>query len=105
MKELETKAAGRFAYAAALDAERQNTNNKSHYTPQEIQRAVTVRDLVDTAFSYTTLYINYRKRFIAVKAEGVRRKDAMAAEVIKLFEANGYDVAVTPQGLIVRIAR
>ena len=105
MKELETVSAGRFAYAAALDAQRQNTNNKSHYTSEEIQRAVTVRDLVDTAFSYTNLYINYRKRFIAVKAEGVRRKDAMAAEVIKLFEANGYDVATTPQGLIVRIAK
>ena len=105
MKELETVSAGAFAYAAALDAQRQNTNNKSTYTAEQIRRAVTVRDLVDTAFSYTNLYINYRKRFIAVKAEGVRRKDARASEVIKLFEANGYDVATTPQGLIVRIAR
>jgi hypothetical protein len=105
MKELETKQAGGFAYAAAMDAQRQNSNNKSTYTQDEIRRALSVRDLLDSAFSYKTLYINYRKKFIAVKAEGARAKDAMAREVVKLFESNGYDVASTPQGLIVRIAK
>jgi hypothetical protein len=105
MKELETKAAGRFAYAAALDAQRRNSNNKSHYTQEQIRRAVSARDLIDTAFSYTKLYINYREKFIAIKAESARRKDSMAAEVVKLFESNGYGVVTTPQGMIVRIAR
>jgi len=105
MKELDTKEAGGFAYAAAMDAQRQNSNNKSTYTQDEIRRALSVRDLLDSAFSYKTLYINYRKKFIAVKAEGARAKDAMAREVVKLFESNGYDVASTPQGLIVRIAK
>ena len=103
MKELETKAAGVFAYAAAMDAQRRNTNNKSTYTQDEIRRALTVRDLLDSAFSYKTLYINYRQKFIAVKAEGARAKDAMAREVIALFESNGYTVVSTPQGIIVRI--
>ena len=88
-----------------MDAQRQNSNNKSTYTQDEIRRALSVRDLLDSAFSYKTLYINYRKKFIAVKAEGARAKDAMAREVVKLFESNGYDVASTPQGLIVRIAK
>ena len=105
MKELETKQAGGFAYAAAMDAQRQNSNNKSTYTQEQVRRALTVRDLLDSAFSYKTLYINYRKKFIAVKAEGARAKDAMAREVVKLFETNGYDVASTPQGLIVRIVK
>ena len=105
MKELETKQAGGFAYAAAMDAQRQNSNNKSTYTQDEIRRALSVRDLLDSAFSYKTLYINYRKKFIAVKSEGARAKDAMAREVVKLFESNGYDLASTPQGLIVRIAK
>lgn len=105
MKELETKAAGGFAYAAAQDAQRQNSNNKSTYSQEQIRRALTVRDLLDSAFSYTNLYINYRKKFIAVKAEGARARDAMAKEVVDLFETNGYLVAQTPQGMIVRIVR
>jgi len=105
MKELDTKEAGGFAFAAAMDAQRRNTNNKSTYTAEQIRRALTVRDLIDTAFSYTKLYINYRAKFIAVKAESARRKDSMAAEVVLLFESNGYGVVNTPQGLIVRIAR
>jgi hypothetical protein len=105
MKELETKAAGGFARAAAIDAQRKNSNNKSHYTQEQIRKALSVRDLLDSAFSYKTLYINYRKKFIAVKAEGARAKDAMAKEVVELFESNGYTVASTPQGLLVRIAK
>jgi len=105
MKELETKQAGGFAFAAAMDAQRQNSNNKSHYTQEQIRRALTVRDLLDSAFSYKSLYINYRKKFIAVKAEGARARDRMAKEVVSLFELNGYTVASTPQGLIVRIAK
>ena len=105
MKELDTKDAGGFARAAAMDAQRRNSNNKSHYTQEQVRKALTVRDLLDSAFSYKTLYINYRKKFIAVKAEGARAKDRMAREVVALFESNGYCVAQTPQGLLVRIAK
>ena len=105
MLELDTKQAGTYAFAAAMDAQRQNSNNKSHYTQEQVRQALTVRDLLDSAFSYNTLYINYRKKFIAVKAEGARAKDAMARDVVRLFESNGYCVAQTPQGLLVRIAK
>ena len=105
MLELDTKDAGTYAFAAAMDAQRQNSNNKSHYTQEQVRQALTVRDLLDSAFSYKTLYINYRKKFIAVKAEGARAKDAMARDVVALFESNGYTVASTPQGLLVRIAK
>ena len=105
MKELETKPAGSFAFAAARDAQRQNSNNKSTYSQEQIRKALTVRDLLDSAFSYKTLDINYRQKFIAVKAEGARARDSMAREVVKLFESNGYLVASTPQGLIVRIVK
>ena len=105
MKELDTKDAGQFAFYAAMDAQRRNSNNKSAYSQEQIRKALTVRDLLDSAFSYKTLYINYRQKFIAVKAEGARARDSMAREVVKLFESNGYDVAQSPQGLIVRIAK
>jgi hypothetical protein len=105
MKELDTKDAGSYAYAAARDAQRQNSNNKSTYSQDQIRKALTVRDLLDSAYTYKNLYINYRKKFIAVKAEGARARDAMAKEVVQLFESNGYLVAQTPQGLIVRIVK
>jgi len=105
MKELDTKDAGGYAYAAARDAQRQNSNNKSHYTQDQIRKALSVRDLLDSAFTYKNLYINYRQKFIAVKAEGARARDSMAKEVVELFESNGYNVASTPQGVIVRIAK
>jgi hypothetical protein len=103
MKDLETRAAGNYAYAAVMDAQRQNANNKSHYSQDKIRQAVTVRDLIDSYFNYSKLYINYRKKFIAVKAEGARRKAHMGLELMDLFNANGYSVVATPQGLIVRI--
>lgn len=103
MKELETKEAGQYSFAAVMDAQRRNTNNKSLYTDQQIRRALTVRDLLDTVFSYKSLYINYRKNFIAIKAEQARPKDPTYKQAIQCFEANGYTVAMTPQGIIVRL--
>jgi len=105
MRELDTEKAGQYAYAAAIDAQRRNNNNRSHYTSAQIRSALSVRDLIDTAFSYQNLYINYRQKFIAIKAEGARRKDALANEVLELFETSGFDVVSTPQGLIVRISK
>jgi hypothetical protein len=102
-RELDTQDAGQFAFAAAMDAQRRNSNNKSFYSQEQIKRAVTVRDLIDTAFSYSKLYINYRQKFIAIKAEGARARDAMAKDVVALFKSNGYGVVSTPQGMIIRI--
>ena len=103
MQELETQNAGQYARYAAMDAQRRNSNNKTYYTQDEIRRALSVRDLLDTAFRYKSLYINYRKKFIAVKAESAQARDSMARDVLKLFESNGYSVVSTPQGIIVRI--
>jgi hypothetical protein len=105
MRELETNDAGKFARYAAMDAQRRNSNNKSHYSQQQITKALIVRDLLDTAFSTKSLFINYRQKFIAIKAEGARARDAIARDTLKMFEANGYGVVSTPQGLIVRIAK
>jgi hypothetical protein len=103
MKDIDTKAAGKFAFAATMDAQRRNTNNKSLYSSDQIRKAVTVMDLIDTAFRSTRLYINYRKTFISVKAENARARDGMAKTVIKLFEDNGYALQQSAQGLIVHL--
>jgi hypothetical protein len=40
MKELDTKDAGSYAYAAARDAQRQNSNNKSTYSQDQIRTQI-----------------------------------------------------------------
>jgi len=105
MRELDTKDSGQYAFAAAIDAQRRNSNNKSTCSPEDIRRAVSARELLDLGFASTALFINYRARWIAVKAEGARPRDAQARAVIKLFEELGYNVCRTAQGLIVRITR
>jgi hypothetical protein len=106
MIELDTKEAGKYAVGAFFDARRRNSNNKSHYSNDQIRRALIVRDLLDTAFSYRDLYINYRKKFIAVKAEAARVRDSFKSrEILALFKEQGYNVVATPQGIIVRLDR
>lgn len=105
MKDLDTKDAGRYKWAAAADADRRNAKNKRLYSQDQIRKALMVQDLIDTAFKYDNLYINYRQKFIAIKAEAARAKDALAQTVIKCFEANGYGVVRTAQGIIVQIDR
>jgi hypothetical protein len=58
---------------------------------------------LDSAFSHSSLYINYRLKWISVKAEGARAKDALAKQVLALFGERGYSVVITPQGMTVRI--
>lgn len=103
MKDIDNKPAGRFAFAASMDAQRRNTNNKSLYSEAQIRKAITVMDLMDTAFSSKSLHINYRKTFITIKAENARPRDGMAKTVIELFKNNGYLLKQSAQGLIVRL--
>ena len=104
MKELNTEDAGMFKWAAAMDANRRNTNNKSLYSQAQIRKALTIKDIVDSAFSYKTLYINYRKTFIAVKAEEAIAKNMQYKAVVNQLENCGHKVVLTRQGLIVRLA-
>jgi hypothetical protein len=103
MKKLDTKEAGVFKIAAVLDARRRNTVNKSLYTDNQIRRAVSVRDLLDTAFAYHQLYINYRQRFISITASGVRPRGPETRGILKMFQASGYELVETPQAVIVRL--
>jgi hypothetical protein len=105
MKELNTKSAGYFAYGAAINASITNAKNKSLHSNLNINKAATVRDLLDSAYKYTALYINYRKRFISVTINNASLRDPrIANSILTLFKSNKYDVVKTTHGLIVRIA-
>lgn len=52
---------------AVVDAAKRNLVNKQHYSQRQQARAVAVKDLLDCAFDHSGIYINYRKKFVAVK--------------------------------------
>ena len=107
MKQLNTLAAeDSNKRGAALNAYFRNREMACTYTREQQCLAQRALDLLDTAFAYAESYINYRKKFIAVKIEGAMKRDRrLAAEAVSILEEKGYSVVSTPQGIVVRIPR
>lgn len=107
MKQLNTLAADECnKRGAALNAYFRNREMACTYTREQQCLAQRALDILDTAFAYAESYINYRKKFIAVKIEGAIKRDRkMAAEAVSILADKGYEVVTTPQGIVVRIPR
>lgn len=106
MKQLNYRDADDNRRGAALNAFYRNRELACTYTREQQCLAQRALDLLDTAYAYAESYINYRKKFIAVKLEGAIKRDrAMAREAVSILESKGYDVVATPQGIVVRIPR
>jgi hypothetical protein len=106
MKQLNYRDADDNKRGAALNAYYRNREMAATYTLSQQCLAQRALDLLDTAFSYAESYINYRKKFIAVKIEGAMKRDRrLAAEAVSILESKGYNVVSTPQGIVVRIPR
>lgn len=106
MKQLRYRDAEDNKRGAALNAYYRNREMACTYTREQQCLAQRALDLLDTAYAYANSYINYRKRFIAVKLEGALRRDKnMAREAVSILEARGYEVVSTAQGIVVRIPR
>lgn len=107
MKHLHTQAADEGnKRGAALNAHFRNREMAGTYTREQQCLAQRALDILDTAYAYAESYINYRKKFIAVKIEGaIRRDKQMAATAQEIFKERGYEVVSTPQGMVVRIPR
>jgi len=106
MKALNYKDANENKRGAALNAYYRNREMAATYTPSQQCLAQRALDLLDTAYAYANSYINYRKKFMAVKIEGaVKRDRKLAAEAVSILEDRGYEVVATAQGIVVRIPR
>ncbi len=106
MKQLSYRDAEDNRRGAALNAYYRNREMASTYTLSQQCLAQRALDLLDTAYAYAQSYINYRKKFIAVKIEGAIKRDRrLAAEAVSILEGKGYEVVATPQGMVVRIPR
>lgn len=106
MKQLQYRDAEDNARGAALNAYYRNREMACTYSREQQCLAQRALDLLDCAYAYAESYINYRKKFIAVKIEGALRRDRkLAAEAVSILEGKGYTVVSTPQGIVVRIPR
>jgi hypothetical protein len=96
--------AGQYAWAAAMDAQRRNTNNKSHFTRKQQDRAIRMRDAVEGLWRAKSVYLNYRKKEIDIKIDAPTtfdRKPLRALE--KIWAADGVTKKVSKQGVIYTI--
>jgi len=106
MKALNYRDADDNRRGAALNAHYRNREMAGTYTREQQCLAQRALDLLDTAYAYANSYINYRKKFMAVKIEGaIKRDKSMAKEAVSILEGKGYEVVTTPQGIVVRIPR
>jgi hypothetical protein len=106
MKQLSYRDAEDNRRGAAVNAYFRNREMAATYTLSQQCLAQRALDLLDTAYAYAESYINYRKKFIAVKIEGaIKRDKALAREAVSILESKGYEVVATPQDIVVRIPR
>jgi hypothetical protein len=106
MKALNYRDADENKRGAALNAHFRNREMAGTYTLSQQCLAQRALDLLDTAYAYANSYINYRKKFMAVKIEGaIKRDKKLAAEAVSILEERGYEVVATAQGIVVRIPR
>ncbi len=106
MKQLAYRDADDNKLGAAVNAHYRNREMACTYTREQQCLAQRALDILDTAFAYARSYINYRKKFMAVKLEGAMKRDRrLAQEAVSILESKGYEVVSTAQGIVVRIPR
>lgn len=106
MRNLQTVDADTNKRGAALNAYYRNREMACTYTREQQCLAQRALDILDTAFAYAESYINYRKKFIAVKISGqIARNKTISKQAVSILEDKGYEVVKTPQGIVVRIPR
>ena len=105
-KELESKSAGYYAYAAARDARMRAAAMWSHYTQAERTRAERMKLALELCYSANGFYINPREKFITIKIDRPRVKDLASLRLLEEdYEAQGITKIVTPQGISYRIPK
>lgn len=93
------------AWAAVKDAQRRNAENRSTYTPKQRAKAQTIFDLLDCAYTYKRMYMNYRKTMISIKLEEAQVKDSEARDLDLFLDSEGIKKVRTDQGIVFRIPR
>ena len=105
-KELETKSAGYYAYAASRDARMRAVAMWSHYDARQQVEAERVKLGLEMVYACKGIYINPRSKFIAIKVDQARVKDNKGLKFLEEeWEKKGYSKAVSEQGVTYRIPK
>lgn len=105
-KELETKSAGYYAYAASRDASMKSYAASTSYTEAEKVTAERVKLGLEMVYSAKAVYITYRKKFVSIKLDQARVRDRVNLKFLEAeYETKGYVKAVTDQGITYRIPK
>ncbi len=105
-RELETRNAGYYAYAAARDARMRAAAQWSHYTESERVRAERMKLALELCYSAKNFYINPRGRFITIKIDNPRVKDRSNLVLLEQdYVEQGITKIVTAQGITYRIPK
>lgn len=108
IKEINVKESAQPAWVAVADARLKNMENVKLWNTGAITEASYFADAARAAFVRSQVYVNYRKKFIAIKVTGPDRKDLCTSEVRGLqayAEARGYERVLTKKSLIFRIRK
>ena len=105
-RELDTKSAGYYAYAAAIDARMKAIAGWSKYSEKQKVEAERVKQVMSLVYNFKGIYANPRDKFIAIKLENPTVKDRKNLKLLeKDWEAKGYTKTSTEQGITYRIPK
>lgn len=105
-RELETKSAGYFAFAAARDARMRAIAGWSKYSEKQKIEAERVKLALELVYGARGIYANPRNKFISVKVDKPWVKDRINLQLLeKDWEAKGYTKTSTAQGITYHIPK
>ena len=105
-RELDTRPAGFYAYAAARDARMRAAAMWSHYTEAERVRAERMKLALELCYSAKRFFVNPRGKFITIKVERPRVVDRRNLDLLEGdYAAQGITKVVTAQGITYRIPK
>lgn len=105
-QDLENKPAGRYAYAAVIDAQSRAANMWSHYSQAQRTQAERMKLGLELCYYHRDIHINPRKKFISVKVENARVRDRANLQLLEAdYERQGIKKVVTDQGVTYRILK
>lgn len=105
-KDLNTKSAGYFAYAAAKDATRYSDECRMTFTPKQRAQIETFRDVILMAYTGAEVYVNFRKTIISIKITKPQVRDRKAVRIVdEICTERGYVKARSDQGLLFQIPK
>ncbi len=105
-KDIESVPAGKFAWYAMRDAKLNSAVNSTRFTDSQKIKAERVKLAIELVYSYTSVTLDYTKKWARVKAHDAVVKDRRnLRELENQWESEGIEKVKTPQGVIYRIKR